>query len=270
MKYDKLCKKRKRDDNEPHLLNPSDIDNVQVDAKKQQKKKRVKQSQDSSPENVSGNGSVQTEANQPRKKKRADDPSDDSHQVEGKKSRKKKRVDQSSDTSPPDASNNDSVQVDRNQSRKNRMAQESSEPSLQSASDNNSVQVDAKQPRKKKKKHKIVQPAAQQANEQKVDDAKKKAIDYLQLWQNDRKSWSFMKIRQIWLLNNMHDLNQVKSINFYIYIYLVRQCFYVANDYCFINNFILLCYNNNGAGLQDGQAACTFCDSFNLYTLFCT
>lgn len=35
------------------------------------------------------------------------------------------------------------------------------------------------------------------------------AIDYLRKWKHDRSSWSFKKIRQVWLLKNMMDADKV-------------------------------------------------------------
>ena len=39
------------------------------------------------------------------------------------------------------------------------------------------------------------------------------AIDYLHTWFNNRQHWNFKKVRQVWLLKNMFDQEQVSEIN---------------------------------------------------------
>ena len=38
-------------------------------------------------------------------------------------------------------------------------------------------------------------------------------VDYLLTWHNDRRNWNFKKVRQVWLLHNMFDQEQVSKIN---------------------------------------------------------
>lgn len=49
-------------------------------------------------------------------------------------------------------------------------------------------------------------------DEEKKDVAKNAALLYLQKWQGDREHWSFQKVRQVWLLQNIYrsDLVSIK------------------------------------------------------------
>ncbi|RMX44450.1 hypothetical protein pdam_00010057 [Pocillopora damicornis] len=40
------------------------------------------------------------------------------------------------------------------------------------------------------------------------------AIDYLHTWFNNRQHWNFKKVRQVWLLKNMFDQEQISNENF--------------------------------------------------------
>lgn len=40
------------------------------------------------------------------------------------------------------------------------------------------------------------------------------AIDYLHTWFNNRQHWNFKKVRQVWLLKNMFDQEQISDENF--------------------------------------------------------
>lgn len=46
-----------------------------------------------------------------------------------------------------------------------------------------------------------------------LSDAKKDAINYLHLWNSARDMWSFKKMQQHWLLNNVYDVNSVSCTN---------------------------------------------------------
>eukprot|EP00117_Sycon_ciliatum_P036657 scpid81864/ scgid27561/ Uncharacterized protein C7orf50 homolog len=44
------------------------------------------------------------------------------------------------------------------------------------------------------------------------------AVEYLRQWQEDKKNWSFRKVRQVWLLQHMYDKNKVSKSNFKILV----------------------------------------------------
>ena len=60
--------------------------------------------------------------------------------------------------------------------------------------------------KKKKKKSK-------QELQKELKSALHPAIDYLHTWFNNRQHWNFKKVRQVWLLKNMFDQEQVSEIN---------------------------------------------------------
>ena len=58
------------------------------------------------------------------------------------------------------------------------------------------------------------------AKKQKLDEAEAAkgtgaplALEYLQKWDSDRSHWTFQKVRQVWLLQNMYDTDKV-SVRF--------------------------------------------------------
>lgn len=65
-----------------------------------------------------------------------------------------------------------------------------------------------KQPLSKKKKKKSkkavveVKPKDEAWNQE-------RSLEYLELWKNDRETWKFHKLRQIWLVDNMLDSSKV-------------------------------------------------------------
>lgn len=67
---------------------------------------------------------------------------------------------------------------------------------------------------KKKKKKKL----KEQDNEQSTPDSEQKgdklASEYLKQWSNDRKTWKFQKVRQVWLLKHMYIQDQVTDDDF--------------------------------------------------------
>ena len=61
-----------------------------------------------------------------------------------------------------------------------------------------------KKKHKKKKHHKGEEDSQ---NEAKTTDIK--AIEYLKLWKHDKTKWSFQKVRQVWLLQNVYHSEKV-------------------------------------------------------------
>lgn len=61
--------------------------------------------------------------------------------------------------------------------------------------------------KKKKKKSK-------QEPQKESKSALHPAIDYLHTWFNNRQHWNFKKVRQVWLLKNMFDQEQISNENF--------------------------------------------------------
>jgi len=65
----------------------------------------------------------------------------------------------------------------------------------------------AKKKKKKKSKH---QPG--EASKATIPPG----VDYLRTWHFDRRNWNFKKVRQVWLLQNMFDQEQISDENFHI------------------------------------------------------
>lgn len=61
---------------------------------------------------------------------------------------------------------------------------------------------------KKEKRNKNVAPEKVPV-EEKSPSAKDQALLYLNKWKNERQSWSFKKVRQVWLMKHMYDSEQV-------------------------------------------------------------
>ena len=59
--------------------------------------------------------------------------------------------------------------------------------------------------KKKKKKSKYQLGEASKA-------ALHPGVDYLRTWHFDRRNWNFKKVRQVWLLQNMFDQEQVSKV----------------------------------------------------------
>lgn len=90
------------------------------------------------------------------------------------------------------------------------------ENTLNTRSDNNSglsEEVDTEKTdsvMKKKKKKSKRQPG--EASKATIHPG----VDYLRTWHFDRSNWNFKKVRQVWLLQNMFDQEQISDENFHI------------------------------------------------------
>ena len=62
--------------------------------------------------------------------------------------------------------------------------------------------------KKKKKKKSKCQPGQESKSKTTIHPG----VDYLRTWHNDRRNWNFKKVRQVWLLQNMFDHEQVSKI----------------------------------------------------------
>ena len=82
-----------------------------------------------------------------------------------------------------------------------------SEGNFQSFCSNGADEKESSKGRKKKKKKKN----GEQAPEKERKTIVHPAVDYLLTWYNDRNNWSFKKVRQVWLLHNIFDQEQVST-----------------------------------------------------------
>lgn len=64
----------------------------------------------------------------------------------------------------------------------------------------------------KKKKAKKSLEAEGEEDEKSSVCAQISSLEYLRQWKNDKSNWSFQKVRQVWLLKNMYNLERVSSI----------------------------------------------------------
>ena len=65
-------------------------------------------------------------------------------------------------------------------------------------------------PAKPKKKKKKENAGSKKPSEELEGPSKKDAaIEYLKLWNTDRQKWKFQKLRQVWLLQHMYQVNKV-------------------------------------------------------------
>lgn len=62
-----------------------------------------------------------------------------------------------------------------------------------------------KKKREKRKQKKLERERKRKEHAEKAGTAKVAAVDYLKQWKNDRETWKFQKVRQVWLLQNMYD-----------------------------------------------------------------
>lgn len=78
---------------------------------------------------------------------------------------------------------------------------------------------DKKVPKKKKRpKEKQEKP---DDDEPEKPSAKDLALSYLKLWKKHRSSWSFKKVRQVWLIKHLYDPESIKKKYFkYLLQYL--------------------------------------------------
>ncbi|XP_041362919.1 myb-like protein X isoform X2 [Gigantopelta aegis] len=68
---------------------------------------------------------------------------------------------------------------------------------------------------KKKKKNKVTEKKTEKT-EAEGPSKKDAALEYLKLWNTDRQKWKFQKIRQVWLLQHMYQVNEVPDDSFAI------------------------------------------------------
>lgn len=59
------------------------------------------------------------------------------------------------------------------------------------------------------KKKKKVKKEDDEDNDEQKEVAKDAAIEYLNLWKDNRDEWKFKKVRQTWLLQNMYEKEKV-------------------------------------------------------------
>ena len=58
-------------------------------------------------------------------------------------------------------------------------------------------------------------------------------LSYLRTWNNDKQNWNFKKVRQVWLLQNMFDQQQVskaKCICFFSIMFSLRYAYFIKKD----------------------------------------
>ncbi|XP_053392753.1 uncharacterized protein C7orf50 homolog [Mercenaria mercenaria] len=70
--------------------------------------------------------------------------------------------------------------------------------------------------REKRKQKKLEKAKLKQENADRAGTAQTAATDYLKQWKNNRDEWKFLKVRQVWLLQNMYDKTVIEDGSFEI------------------------------------------------------
>ncbi|XP_033121539.1 uncharacterized protein C7orf50 homolog [Anneissia japonica] len=124
------------------------------------------------------------------------------------------------DTDDPKETMKKETGVKSNDGDKNKKKKERKRKAIEELKDNDKQErTNIQQKSKKKKKKKSTKPIAETAEEEAVESrAKQLAIQYLQQWKHFRNVWSFQKVRQVWLLRNMYDVDMVDDEVFEILI----------------------------------------------------
>lgn len=76
------------------------------------------------------------------------------------------------------------------------------------------TEPELKHKEKKNKKKKMKVEITEKDSESNTPDAAELATDYLTKWEKDRSNWSFKKVRQVWLLQNMYDVEKLPEEHF--------------------------------------------------------
>lgn len=72
------------------------------------------------------------------------------------------------------------------------------------------------------KKSKLKEDKEDDDTNEKKDVAKDAAVEYLNLWKDNRKEWKFKKVRQTWLLQNMYEKEKVSDYSL-ILMFILQQ-----------------------------------------------
>lgn len=86
------------------------------------------------------------------------------------------------------------------------------------------------------------------------------ATDYLKTWSNDKASWKFQKVRQVWLLQNLYDQSKVSASDFSILLLYLENLKGKAKDETLSKaSKILEAGDSDGSSDEDGDRV-TKCD----------
>lgn len=91
---------------------------------------------------------------------------------------------------------------------------EADEPATAHAAPGQADAAQQKQQQKKKKKDKKKAAVQEAETEKPTTSARDAALAYLDTWKRDRRSWSFQKVRQVWLLQHMYSAVDVDDVRF--------------------------------------------------------
>ncbi|XP_023933636.1 uncharacterized protein C7orf50 homolog [Lingula anatina] len=70
--------------------------------------------------------------------------------------------------------------------------------------------------KKKKEKKKVSSETDKVVGDSEKTSARDLALEYLKKWHENRKQWSFQKVRQVWILQHMYDTQKVPDEEFKI------------------------------------------------------